>query len=123
MNDRARCIPILASLNLDETELFYGAMLGFAVTRHADYLLAKRDEMELHFWLTDDPVHPRNTACYIRGGQVPALHAEFAARAMPGLSDFEVRPWDMKEFTIHDPHGNLLRFGCAPQEIGEDHRE
>jgi hypothetical protein len=28
-----------------------------------------------------------------------------------------VRPWNMKEFHIHDPHGNLLRFGCAPEEV------
>jgi len=24
-----------------------------------------------------------------------------------------VRPWNMKEFYIHDPHGNLLKFGCG----------
>jgi hypothetical protein len=27
----------------------------------------------------------------------------------------EVRPWNMEEFYIHDPHGNLLRFGRIPQ--------
>ena len=23
------------------------------------------------------------------------------------------------EFYIFDPHGNLLRFGCAPEEVGD----
>ncbi|RUU94710.1 VOC family protein, partial [Mesorhizobium sp. M6A.T.Cr.TU.017.01.1.1] len=30
---------------------------------------------------------------------------------------FTVRPWNMKEFYVWDPHGNLLRFGCAPEEV------
>ncbi|TIM43459.1 MAG: VOC family protein, partial [Mesorhizobium sp.] len=33
------------------------------------------------------------------------------------LSPFTVRPWNMKEFYVWDPHGNLLRFGCAPEEV------
>jgi catechol 2,3-dioxygenase-like lactoylglutathione lyase family enzyme len=119
MNDPARCIPILASLDLEETMRFYTEQLGFAGESWGDYAILRREAMELHFCLTTDRLHPEHTSCYIRGGQVPLLHAEFAARGVPGLSAFTVRPWDMKEFTIHDPHGNLLRFGCAPQEIVE----
>ena len=48
---------------------------------------------------------------------MPALHAEFSARNVEKLSPFTVRPWNMKEFYIHDPHGNLLRFCWAPEEI------
>jgi hypothetical protein len=32
------------------------------------------------------------------------------------LSDFTVRPWNMKEFHVCDPHGNLMKFGMAPEE-------
>ena len=56
---------------------------------------------------------PGNTSRYIRGGQVAALHEEYSARGVPHLSPFLVRPWNMKEFYIHDPHGNLLKFGCG----------
>lgn len=115
--DKARCIPILASLNLDETTAFYSQQLGFAVARHGDYLLARRDDMEIHFWLTADRQFPENTSCYIRGGQIVALYDEFRAKGVPRLSEFAVRPWNMKEFYIHDPHGNLLRFGGAPEEL------
>ena len=48
------------------------------------------------------------------GGEVFAVE-----RGVPQLSGFEVRPWNMKEFYIFDPHGNLLRFGCAPEEVGD----
>lgn len=112
--DYARSIPILASLNTAETAAFYAEQLGFAVTYQEEhYLIVKRDHVELHFRKTDDRKFPENTACYIRGGQVAALHAEFTARGVPRVSPFEVRPWNMKEFYVHDPHGNLLRFACG----------
>jgi hypothetical protein len=117
--DPARCIPVLASLNIDESHDFYVNQLGFAETvyRDHDYLILRRGEMELHFWLAKDRIHPENTSCYIRGGQIVALYDEFKSRRVPKLSDFAVRPWNMKEFYVHDPHGNLLRFGCAPEEV------
>jgi catechol 2,3-dioxygenase-like lactoylglutathione lyase family enzyme len=112
--DPARTIPILASLDIAETSAFYSRQLGFAVGyQDVTYLIVMRDEMELHFWKTDDRRFSENTSCYIRGGQVAALHAEYTARGVPKLSPFEVRPWNMKEFYIHDPHGNLLKFGCG----------
>ena len=117
IDDPARCIPVLASLDIAESYDYYVNQLGFRGDRIGDYLIVKRDEMELHFWLAKDRIHPEHTSCYIRGGQVPALYEEFKARGVAKLSDFAVRPWNMKEFYIHDPHGNLLRFGCAPEEV------
>jgi catechol 2,3-dioxygenase-like lactoylglutathione lyase family enzyme len=117
MIDLAQTIPVLASLDIAETAAFYVGKLGFAEHyRDGDYLIVRRDRMEIHFWRTDDRSFPENTSCYIRGGQVSALHKEFRASGVPRLSPFEVRPWNMKEFYIHDPHGNLLRFGMAPEE-------
>jgi len=117
MTDAARAIPVLASLNIAETRAFYEGRLGFSVIyEEGAYLIVRRDEMELHFWKTDERSFPENTSCYIRGGQVAPLHAEFAAAGLDGLSRFEVRPWNMKEFHLRDPHGNLLRFGMAPEE-------
>lgn len=113
--DFARCIPILASLDIDVSYDFYTGQLGFQGERNGDdYLIVRRDDMEIHFWLAQDAIHPENTSCYIRGGQITALFEEFRAKGVTGLSNFEVRPWNMKEFYIHDPHGNLLRFGCVP---------
>jgi len=123
MTDPARAIPILASLNIEESARFYADKLGFKTESFADYLIVRRDEMEFHFWLASDRIHPENTACYIRGGQVPALYADFQTRnisdfpvGQPRLSDFTVRPWGMKEFYIWDPHGNLLKFGLSADE-------
>jgi len=120
--DAARCIPILASLNIRETAEFYTDLLGFSPTYYVDdqYLIVRRDEMEIHFWYTNDRSLSENSSCYVRGGQVIELYEDFTKRGVPRLSEFLVRPWDMKEFHILDPHGNLLRFGCAPQEAGSE---
>lgn len=120
-DDPARCIPVLASLDIQESLTFYTEQLGFSSTLYEaeQYLIVSRDEMEIHFWLTDNPEFPRNTSCYIRGGQIVTLWAEYSTRKVPGLSaDFAVRPWNMAEFYVHDPHGNLIKFGAAPEEIG-----
>ncbi len=112
--DPARGIPVLASLDIPETRDFYVWQLGFSVGyEKPHYLIVRRDDIELHFWKTDQRQFPENTSCYIRGGQVSALFREYTQNRVPRLSPFEVRSWNMKEFHIHDPHGNLLRFGCA----------
>ena len=117
--DYARTIPILPSPDIAESRAFYRDALGFSVVGPdmENYLIVRRDEMELHFWHSTDRELPKVSSCYIRGGQVPALHAEYSERGVSGLSAFAVRPWNMKEFYVHDPHGNLLRFGCAPEEV------
>jgi hypothetical protein len=119
--DPARAIPILPSLDIEVTHDFYVNALGFESTiyKEHNYLIVRREELELHFWLTDDKRLPGVSSCYIRGGQVVALYDEYRTRGVPKLSEFTVREWNMKEFYVIDPHGNLLRFGCAPQEIGE----
>lgn len=117
--DLAKTIPILPSMNIDESQAFYEKQLGFSSTvyKEHNYLIMRRGEMEIHFWLTDNKLFPDNSSCYIRGGQVVALYEEYNSRGVPRLSEFTVRSWNMKEFYIIDPHGNLLRFGCAPEEI------
>jgi hypothetical protein len=102
--DFARCIPVLASLDTAETRDFYVAQLGFTSDyADGDYLIVKRDDMEIHFWKAVDRQFPENTSCYIRGGQVPTLYEEFKHRGVSRLSPFEVRPWNMKEFYVHGP--------------------
>lgn len=118
-DDPAIAIPVLASLDIAETRRFYSEELGFSVEAFGNYAIARRDRMEIHFWLASDRIHPEHTSCYIRGGQIVALYDEYRAKGVATLSEFTVRPWDMKEFYIHDPHGNLLRFGATPQELDQ----
>lgn len=115
--DRIEVLPVLPSLNIRESRDFYTEQLGFdeVVYEADDYLIVRRPGMELHFWLTDDRALCEKTSVYLRGGGIGDLHRAFSARNVPNLTEMTVRPWNMEEFYIHDPHGNLLRFGRIPQ--------
>ena len=114
--NRIEALPVLPSLGIAETLAFYRQQLGFAeiVYEAADYLIVRRDGMELHFWRTDDRRLCENSSVYLRGDGIGDLYEEYRSRGVERLSDLSVRPWNMEEFYIHDPHGNVLRFGRVP---------
>lgn len=112
---------MLPSLAIDETEVFYRDRLGFDETVYRDetYLILRRDflggRIEIHFWKTDDRHLCENSGVYIRGGGIDLLHAEFTERGAEKLSPLLLRPWNMEEFYVWDPHGNILKFGRIPK--------
>ncbi len=104
-------VPILASLNLDESIAFYTERLGFVLMAQlADYVIVGRDGCELHFHACDNTLIAPNTSCYVRASNTQALYEEFKNRGAD-VKPPEVRPWCMKELYVVDPHGNLLKFG------------
>jgi catechol 2,3-dioxygenase-like lactoylglutathione lyase family enzyme len=106
-------IPVLPSLDLDETITFYGR-LGFKVwSRHdGDYAILASESRELHFFLMGH-LHPKDSffGCYWRVSDAEALFNEYAAAGLANLHPIEDKPWGMKEFAFIDPHGNLIRIG------------
>lgn len=119
--DQVDVLPMLPSLSIDETEAFYRDRLGFDETVHRDetYLILRRGflgaKIEIHFWKTDDRTLCENSGIYIRGGGIDRLHAEFTERGAEKLSPLLLRPWNMEEFYVWDPHGNILKFGRIPK--------
>lgn len=104
-------IPVLASLNLQETIDFYAGKLGFRkMALHDNYAIVARDGAEIHFWLCNERHIAENTSCYVRVSGTDSLHQEFKASGLE-LKAPEAQPWGMKELYVIDPHGNLLKFG------------
>jgi len=105
--------PVLASLNMDETIAQYTEKLGFRAGYHDEnYGIVVRDEIQIHFWKTDDKIHPENTSCYIYVAQVDELYAEMkAAGVVHPNGKLEDKPWGMREFAMLDVHGNMIKFG------------
>lgn len=113
-------IPILPSTDLDRTTDFY-SRLGFAVVGRYpapdDYLIVRRDAIELHFRQVDDIVPERSiSACYLRVHDVDAMLSDLQPAGLPAvgiprLSSAEDKPWGMREFHIVDHDGTLLRVG------------
>ncbi|MDQ2093383.1 VOC family protein [Rhodalgimonas zhirmunskyi] len=117
-------IPILLSPDIAETVSFARA-LGFEVETHDNYAILRGYGIELHYTHTTQPEACHETSCYIRGGGIVALHGVLSARLREGpikgqnvrLSAILSRPWGMSEFYLHDPHGNLLKFGTSTDEL------
>lgn len=106
-----RTVPILASLNLDESVAFYTGKLGFfLMVQLDDYVIVGRDGCEIHLNVCSNAFVAENTACYIRTPSTDALYSEFKQSGVDVQAP-EIHPWGMKELHVIDPHGNLLKFG------------
>lgn len=112
--------PILPTHNMSVSRAFYES-LGFAAGYHDDeYEILRRELLVVHLELQHD-LHPeRNrTSCYWRVPNADVLYREFSvlglpAAGIPSLTSPRDEPWGMREFTMRDPAGNLIRIGHEP---------
>lgn len=111
-------IPILASLNEDETIKFYTEKLGFTFHSNWDgYLIFSRDGMNIHHWPCGDANIAKNTGCYVNMSDVDALYAEYQPHGIIHPDGaLEDKPWGMRQFSIVDNNGNLIHFGQDLEE-------
>lgn len=112
-----QAIPILLSPDLDQTARFCETLQLTVERPDPAYLIARGHGIELHYSYNTRPEVCTETSCYIRGGDVQRLHPLFTDLGIANLSDFAPKPWGMSEFYIHDPHGNLLKFGMSTDEL------
>jgi catechol 2,3-dioxygenase-like lactoylglutathione lyase family enzyme len=112
-----RVVPILPVSDIARSIDYY-KLLGFAARRYegsgggGGYVFLSRDAFELHLThasgLADSP---SGVYFYLAPGTAASLEAEFRSAGAPILSPLARRPWNMNEFVLSDPDGNLLRFG------------
>jgi catechol 2,3-dioxygenase-like lactoylglutathione lyase family enzyme len=115
--------PIMPSRSIEETERFYAA-LKFKTVYKDDapgYLLMKRDSAEIHFFYSANHRPEKSDhGAYMRPSDVDAFSAEVEKlelareKTFPKFWPAEDKPWGMREATLWDPDGNLIRAG---QEI------
>jgi catechol 2,3-dioxygenase-like lactoylglutathione lyase family enzyme len=112
--------PILPARNPEETRAFY-EQLGF-VPWHSDggpweYEIFSRGHLVVHFFAEPELTPSENeTSCYWRVKDADRFHRELAglnlpSEGIPRLTAPEDQPWGMREFTLVDPSGNLVRIG------------
>jgi catechol 2,3-dioxygenase-like lactoylglutathione lyase family enzyme len=122
-----RCLsvaPGMPSADIERTAAHY-RRLGFTVTAAgqpdvggADFVIAERDDIALHFALK--PGHdPATTATwvYITVADADALGAELAAAGLDQGRRVHDTDYRMREIAHLDPDGNLLLFG-SPRLAG-----
>ena len=109
--------PILPALDLSRTRRFYES-LGFQAGYHDNrYEILRRGNLVVHLEPRDDLVPATNrTSCYWRVADADVLYQEFASLGLPSegipcLTAPYDESWGMREFTLKDPAGNLIRVG------------
>ncbi|MEO6149567.1 MAG: VOC family protein [Mucilaginibacter sp.] len=106
-------VPILASLNAEETIRFYTEKMGFTFIANWDgYVIFERDNIAIHLWPTSDPDVPKNTGCYVNVTEVDKLYAEYRAKnIIHPNGPLKDMPWKRRQFSILDNSGNIIHFG------------
>ncbi|RYY37509.1 MAG: VOC family protein [Sphingobacteriaceae bacterium] len=106
-------IPILASLNADETVAFYTEKLGFNCDNvYPGYLIFSRDAIFIHLWACDNPEIPKATGCYIYVTEIDQLYAEYKAIGLIHPNGpLKDTTWGMRQFSVLDNNGNIINFG------------
>ena len=105
-------VPVLQSLNIDETVAFYEKKIGFSkLYQDEGFAILYRDEVYINFTGTTDKYLPDNTACRINVTDVESLYRELEPQGIihPN-APLETTEWGTKEFAIIDVSGNLITF-------------
>ena len=108
---RIDIVPVLPSLNFAQTRAFYLNHLGFEEMplSYDEYMMIRRDRVELHFSLTDDPGLCYASSVFFRFPDVQPIFDELQQRGVDVVRSAERGPGG-QVFHLRDPHGNLLIF-------------
>lgn len=108
-------IPKLPMRNKSQTMEFYLTRLEFELLGdYKDYILAKKEQIELHFFeFTTLTPKDNYGQVYIRTTDIEELYQSIIAKQIPihPNGHLEIKPWGQKEFALLDPDNNLLTFG------------
>lgn len=109
--------PKLPMRDKAATKNYYLNKLGFeqfGSDEFPDYLMVKKDEIEIHFFLFKD-LNPKENygQIYIRVEKIEDLYESFLTQKteIHPNGKLKATPWGMKEFHLLDPDNNLLTFG------------
>ena len=109
--------PKLPMRDKAATRDFYVNQLNFQEfgnADYADYLMLKKDNIEIHFFAFPglNPLE-NDGQVYIRTDDIEAWYQKASDRQlpMPEAGHLALKPWQQKEFSLLDPDHNLLTFG------------
>jgi hypothetical protein len=112
--EHGHCIsvaPIMPTTDIVRTRQHY-ERLGFTANVINDFMMTKRDDIELFFSLNPEHDPKRTASCiYVRVADADALHAHWQAAGIPGLRQLRNTDYNMREFAYVDPDGNMILFG------------
>lgn len=104
-------IPVLPAINIRDTIMFYESKLGFTAIDEGSYVIMKKNNIELHFFLCNDKKLCENSSCYIKVSDIEYWFTKLTALNIVTLNGkLQQNHRGVKEFSIRDNNGNLLKF-------------
>lgn len=111
---------ILRTDDYQRAKAFYTDVLGFTCVNEAGdpvtgFGIFVRDKARIFVeaWIGAEDKIDRSRA-YFHVTDFDALLAEFAAAGVPLAKDPHLTEYNMREFEIADPDGNIIAFGADP---------
>ncbi len=103
--------PIMPTTDIARTKTHYERM-GFVVETYGEFVMTRRDDIELFFSLNADHDPKKTASCiYVRVNDADALHAHWQTAGVTGLNELRNTDYGMREFFYYDPDNNLINFG------------
>jgi len=107
--------PKLPMRDKNATKEFYINKMGFTeISDYGDYLIIKKDNIEIHFFKFKELDPKENYGqVYIRTNDIDSLYQALMDNNVnihPN-APLQTKPWGQKEFALLDPDNNLLTFG------------
>jgi len=101
----------MPTTDVGRTVKFYEA-LGFSVVVRDDFVMTRRDSIELFLSLMPDHDPKRTASCvFVRVDDADALHAQWRTTGSDCIKTLRNTNYGMREFAVIDPDGNLMLYG------------
>ena len=104
-------IPQLPVADVAATQAWYRDMLGLEIawTRGDGFGAVRANGAELFFAKSPEPRAP--ATCCVLVDDADFIYAVCREHDVPIEEPISSKPWGMREFSIRDPNGHLLRIG------------
>lgn len=117
--DAHALIPIFYVANVDTACDFYAGTLGFTrAFRYGTYAGIRIGTREIHI---TDPGEPRQIvgagSAYVICDDVDGYFQQITAAGATPRSAPQDRRYGMRDFSVLDPDGNQLTFGCSMEHV------
>ena len=103
--------PVLPVGDLVKAQEFYRDCLGFAIDWSAGdtFGAVSHGSISIFFNKTNPPFQPFTLV--LNTPDADQVYSTYQARGVEIVSDIKTHPWGMREFTVRDLNGHLLRIG------------
>ena len=118
MTDWRFCVPQLPARDVEAAQRWYRDVLGLNINWRWETSFGSvgRDHVELFLYETDDP---QTTRASVFVDDADALYEAVRDRGADIADPLASKPWGIREFSLRDPDGNILRVGHAERTIDD----